>query len=155
MFESLTIFLIYVHALCRLYNYIASGGSFALHSGAVDLMRSFRQKTPRNATVGKNSMSIEYKLGEDRLYSIIFPKRHPIPWTRCAAFVRGKWYPVTNEVAFCAGPYKNFYEIPITPSHINDSYEKLGFEIQGMKPVVVKADEYIIAKLREAFRKSK
>lgn len=145
--------MLYVFAACMLYNYVASGGSFLLFSGAVDVLRSFREKTPREARVSKMSLHIEYKFGKDRLYTIIFPKRNPIPWTKCAARVGGKWIMVTEKIAFCAGPFRNFYEIPITPKHIDEDYEKLGFHIEGFEePVVVKSNEFIIAKLRQALR---
>lgn len=143
---------LYIFVLCLLYNYIAEGGSFVLFSGGVDFVRSFREQTPRNAKVGKDSISIEYKYDQHRIYSIIFPKREPIPWVRCAAYVGKKWVPVTKEVAFCAGPYKNFYEIPITPEHINSGFEKLGFEVPNMDPIIVNKGEFIIAKMRAAFR---
>lgn len=144
---------LWIFCACMLYNYVASGGSFKLFSGAVDVMRSFREKTPRNARVGRDSLFIEFALGKDRLYTIIFPKRDPIPWEKVAAYDGTKWVPVTKEIAHCAGPYKNFYEIPITPAHINESFRKLGFEVPGMDPVIINHDQYIIAELRRAFRK--
>lgn len=152
----LFVFMLYLFAACMLYNYVANGGSFVLFSGAVDVVRGFREKTPRNATVNKNSISVEFKVGSGdkaRLYSIIIPKNHSMPWTQAAACINDVWTDVTPIIAHCAGPFKNFYEIPITPRHINSEFDKLGFQFTNMEPVVVGGNEFIIAKLREALRK--
>ena len=138
--------LLVLFVLCLLYNYIQGGGSFILFSRVIDVARSLRESTPRGVKSEDNHLFLEYKCGE-RFYSIIFPKRNPIQWRHVAAFINGEWVDKTGEMLYYAGPYKNFYEIPITPKHINESWDKIGFYFDNDYIIKVSSNEIIIKKL--------
>lgn len=140
--------LLVIYVFCLVYNYVQGGGSFVLFSRAVDVARSLREPTPRGARSENNHISLEYKYGQ-KIYTIIVPKKHPIKWRAAAVYINGDWVDKTAELLYYAGPYRNFYEIPITPHHINKYWEKIGFFFDDDHIVKVSSNEIIINKLKK------
>ena len=140
-------FFLLIFCLCLLHNHIQDDGSFILLSRVLEIARSVRETTPRHARKEDNHLVLEYKFG-NRLFSVIFPIKRPILWKSAAVCINDVWIDKTAEISYYAGPYKNFYEIPITPKHINSAYEKMGFMFDKDHFVKVKGDECIVLKLK-------
>ena len=135
--------------ICALYNYIIAGGDLVFFSRVVETFNSFREPTPRAIRSTSHSLVHEFKFGK-RLYGLMIPKKHVMPWTTVAALIEDKWTDVTPEVEYWAGPFKNFYGIPLKPQHINDTWEKIAFAFPGDKIVHVPSNQIIILFLRKA-----
>ena len=112
--------------MCLVYNYLDDGGNFAFFSRVVEMANSVREPTPRAVRSNGSVLLHELKFGK-RLYGMLIPKKVPLKWTTAAALVNDVWKDVTTEMEYWAGPYKDFYGIPVKPQHINESYDKLGF----------------------------
>lgn len=130
------------------------GGQFVAFSRFVEYSNSFRERTPRNVKIVGAIMIHEMKYG-NRLYAMIIPKKNIIPWTKAACMIDDDWKEITKEIEYYAGPCRNFYEIPITPLHINENFQKLGFQMKNGEIVHVGPNEIIFKKLKLATAKSK
>ena len=80
----------------------------------------------------------------------MIPKKLPLKWTTVAGYRDDKWTDITSEVEFWAGPYKNFYGIPLKPRDILDGFEKIAFAFPNNVVVHVLEGEVIILVLRKA-----
>jgi len=149
----LTILLL-VFIACLIYNYYDVTGNFVFFSRIVETVNSIREKTPREVKNTRHSMIHEYKCG-GRLYGIMIPKRQQLNWTTVAVCRDGVWSDATKVFEYWAGPYKDFYGIPLKPHHIDDSCEMIGFAFPKNIVVHVKSTEMIILKLRQALNSSK
>lgn len=123
------------------------GGQFVTFSRFVEYSNSFREKTPRSAKIMEKIIINEMKYG-NRIYAIIIPKKSPIKWIKAACMIDDDWKEITKEIEYYAGPFRNFYDIPITPSHINSRFQKLGFQMENGKIVYVERNEIIFKKLK-------
>lgn len=144
--NMIPLFLI-VFVLCLLYNYVVDGGTFIVFSRFVEMTNNLRERTPRNVRIMDKIIVHELKIG-NRLFAVLIPKRAPFPWVRSAALIDGNWEDITKEIEYYAGPFRNFYDIPITPSLINSGFEKLGFQFQNGNIVYVEPNEIICKKLK-------
>ncbi len=143
-----------VFVLCLLYNYVMEGGTFVVFSRFVEITNSLRERTPRNVRILEKIVIHELKFGS-RLYAVLIPKKITIRWKRAGCLIGGNWEDITKEMEYYAGPYRNFYEIPITPALINNGFEKLGFEMEDGTIVRVEPNEIIYKKLKLAGKKPK
>ena len=141
--------LLYIFAACLLYNYVHDGGSFVLFSRVVEAANSVREQTPRGVRVRNKAICTEFKFGE-RIYSITIPQSVNIPWKSAAVRVDGVWKKANKLISYHAGPYKNFYNIPVKPEHLNPKFEAMGFEFQGIDPVVIERGQVITVALYNA-----
>lgn len=137
-----------IFLLCVLYNHIDDGGNFVFFSRVIEVANSFREATPRAIRSTSHSLVHEFKYGK-RLYGLMIPKRQPMEWNTVAAFVGNQWVDITPEIEYWAGPFKNFYGIPLKPLQINDSWEKIAFAFADEKVVHVESDQIIILQLRK------
>lgn len=137
--------------VCLLVNYVQDGGQFIVFSRVVEFANSFREATPRSAKRHHNALGIEYKFGH-KLFCVLLPRLKPLPWVQAAAMIDGQWVNKTQEIYYYAGPFKNFYGIPLTPEHIDSSWEKLAFRFENDTVVHVQPKEVILAKLKIAMK---
>lgn len=143
-----------IFVLCLLYNHVMEGGQFVTFSRFVEYSNSFRERTPRSVKIMDKTMVHEMKCG-NRLYAMIIPKKPLLRWTKAACLINDDWKEITKEVEYYAGPFRNFYEIPITPVHINPRFQKMGFQMESGGIVHVEANEIIFKKLKLAKAQSK
>lgn len=138
-----------VFLACLLFNYIQDGGTFVFFSRAVEALNSLRERTPRNVRVTNKTIMHELKFG-NRLYAVLIPRKEPMNWIQAGALIDGDWRDITKQLEYFAGPFRNFYEIPITPVHIDSSFQKLGFKMRNGEIVIVEGNEMIPKRLRLA-----
>jgi len=93
----------------------------------------------------------ELKFG-NRLYAVLIPKKDSMHWIQAGALIDGEWKDITKQLEYFAGPFRNFYEIPITPSHIDSSFTKLGFKMRTGEIVLVESNEMIYKRLNLAIK---
>lgn len=140
---------LFIFLLCLLYNYIDGGGNFVFFSRVVEVANSFREPTPRQIRSTGLGLVHEFKFGK-RLYGILIPKKAPLKWTTAAGHKDDRWEDITGEMEYWAGPYKNFYGIPIKPCDVSDEYDKIAFAFPNGTVVHVMKKEVIILVLRQA-----
>jgi hypothetical protein len=133
-----------------IWDHIQDGGSFVFFAKMVDWYNSFGKPRMSIAQKTDDCVYIEYKAGK-RTFGLMFPIRlQPLGWKVVVAQDKhGNTSVVTDEFLHFAGPFRDFYGIPVKPSHFNSEYAKVAFVFGESDLVEVEAHEIIIAKFKQ------
>jgi hypothetical protein len=131
------------------WDHIQDGGSFIFFAKVMDWYNSFGKPRMSLAQKTDECVYIEYKAGK-RTFGLMFPIRSkPLEWkVVVAADKNGTTSVVTDEFLHFGGPFRDFYGIPVKPSHFNSEYAKIMFVFGENDFVEVEANEIIIAKFK-------
>lgn len=146
--------LLFAFLIALIIKHLREDKSYVLFSKAVIMANSIRDKSPRYASIENNFLVVEYKFGT-RIYRLIIPKRKPMNWVKVGALKRGtdKFVNRTSKIEHYAGPFKNFYELPLKPRNISSKYLKLSFVFPNGVKIHVDANqaiyETLIFKMKE------
>src|SRR5690606_18209629 len=92
---------------------------------------------------------LEFKAGKNK-YGMMIPFGTKMDWKAVLAITAdGITTNVTDEFLYFAGPFKNFYGLPVKPSHFNVEYTKIAFVWSEDDILEVHKDTIILQKFKE------
>lgn len=132
------------------WDHIQDGGSFVFFAKLMNWYNSFGIAKISIAHKSDDCVYVEYKAGK-RNFGIMFPIRaKALEWKLVMAIDKNNVTSnVTDEFLHFAGPFKDFYGIPVKPIHFNSEYVKIAFVYGENDLIEVNCNEIIIAKFKE------